>query len=153
VIRLCYVEAFSCFCKVCSATMASDAAKKLPTLSLAQVQARKADGWIAIDGEVYDMSPFLDEHPGGRDLILDNAGGDATHIFKSDEMHNHSDKAWEMLSRYALDFNFGAHGVPRYHVGHFAGWHGERYSISSRPPAGYKIPVDLTKAAVPQVCF
>ncbi len=39
--------------------------------------------WIVIDNKVYDVTPFLDLHPGGGDLILQAAGlWDATGIFE-----------------------------------------------------------------------
>ena len=38
---------------------------------------KKNDCWIVVDGKVYDMTEFLDEHPGGRRLPLKYAGKDA----------------------------------------------------------------------------
>jgi cytochrome b involved in lipid metabolism len=35
------------------------------------------DAWIIIDDKVYDITDFVDEHPGG-DSILKNVGGDAS---------------------------------------------------------------------------
>ena len=32
------------------------------------------DCWIAINGKVYDVTHFLDEHPGGFDIIVTNTG-------------------------------------------------------------------------------
>eukprot|EP00928_Gymnodinium_smaydae_P037530 TRINITY_DN26031_c0_g1_i1.p2 TRINITY_DN26031_c0_g1~~TRINITY_DN26031_c0_g1_i1.p2 ORF type:complete len:431 (-),score=110.44 TRINITY_DN26031_c0_g1_i1:82-1296(-) len=40
------------------------------------------DLWLMIDGRVYDVTPFLDLHPGGGQLIADAAGADATSIFE-----------------------------------------------------------------------
>lgn len=37
--------------------------------------------WLSIDGYVYDVTEFLDEHPGGRARILALAGGDASAEF------------------------------------------------------------------------
>lgn len=42
----------------------------------------KDDLWLLIDGKVYDVTPFLDLHPGGGQLIADVAGKDATSIFE-----------------------------------------------------------------------
>ncbi|OCF35395.1 L-lactate dehydrogenase [Kwoniella heveanensis BCC8398] len=45
----------------------------------------KKDGeevWVVIEGEVYDMTEFLDEHPGGREIIENNRSKDVTYIFK-----------------------------------------------------------------------
>ncbi|KAI9319326.1 acyl-CoA dehydrogenase/oxidase [Dichotomocladium elegans] len=39
------------------------------------------DLWIIIDGAVYDMSRFIDMHPGGAFPILEYAGKDATDAF------------------------------------------------------------------------
>lgn len=35
------------------------------------------DCWIILDGKVYDVTSYVEEHPGG-DSILWNAGGDST---------------------------------------------------------------------------
>ncbi|ODQ82117.1 hypothetical protein BABINDRAFT_59190 [Babjeviella inositovora NRRL Y-12698] len=41
--------------------------------------------WLIIDGKVYDLTDFLDEHPGGKKIILKHAGTDATAEF--DKFH------------------------------------------------------------------
>ncbi|CDH52513.1 acyl-dehydrogenase [Lichtheimia corymbifera JMRC:FSU:9682] len=43
--------------------------------------AAENDLWIIIDGSVYDMSVFIDMHPGGAFPILEFAGKDATDAF------------------------------------------------------------------------
>lgn len=30
--------------------------------------------WMVIHGKVYDVTPFLEEHPGGEDVLIENAG-------------------------------------------------------------------------------
>jgi cytochrome b involved in lipid metabolism len=32
------------------------------------------DCWLVIEGKVYDVTPFLDEHPGGFDTLVSNSG-------------------------------------------------------------------------------
>lgn len=39
--------------------------------------------WIAIDGTVWDVTSFLDQHPGGAGLILKLAGQDATEAYST----------------------------------------------------------------------
>lgn len=40
------------------------------------------DCWVVLDGDVYDVSGFLDAHPGGASRIMRFAGRDATRAFK-----------------------------------------------------------------------
>jgi hypothetical protein len=48
----------------------------LTTYTLAQISSHKtsADVWIAVNGLVYNVSTFLDNHPGGPEMILAHAG-------------------------------------------------------------------------------
>ena len=39
------------------------------------------DCWLVIEGKVYDVSQFMKTHPGGRWIILAQAGKDATQAF------------------------------------------------------------------------
>ena len=41
----------------------------------------RTDGWTAIHGVVYDVTSFLDEHPGGAKVMLKYAGADSTKAF------------------------------------------------------------------------
>jgi len=38
----------------------------------------KTDAWIVIDGSIYDISNWAKKHPGGRKIISNYAGEDAT---------------------------------------------------------------------------
>ncbi|KAK3934591.1 hypothetical protein QBC46DRAFT_368113 [Diplogelasinospora grovesii] len=42
---------------------------------------KPGDIWITIHGKVYDVSEYLDDHPGGKDVLLEMAGSDATAEF------------------------------------------------------------------------
>lgn len=37
---------------------------------------------MVIDSKVYNVTPFLQEHPGGDDILLDSSGRDATREFE-----------------------------------------------------------------------
>ncbi|KAI0997566.1 hypothetical protein K3495_g10624 [Podosphaera aphanis] len=56
----------------------------------------KEDLYMVINEKVYDVTKFLDEHPGGEEVMLDAAGQDATEAF---EDVGHSDEAREILDR------------------------------------------------------
>ncbi|KAF3907954.1 hypothetical protein ABW21_db0206536 [Orbilia brochopaga] len=38
--------------------------------------------YVAIHEKVYDVTKFVDEHPGGEEVLLDVAGQDATEAFE-----------------------------------------------------------------------
>ncbi|QOU21007.1 hypothetical protein BRETT_000724 [Brettanomyces bruxellensis] len=42
----------------------------------------RRDCWVSLNGKVFDITNYLDFHPGGRDLLVENAGKDATLIFQ-----------------------------------------------------------------------
>ncbi|KAI9754634.1 MAG: hypothetical protein M1815_005516 [Lichina confinis] len=54
-----------------------------PTFTLADLQRHnKADNlWIVVDGDVYDLTSFLEEHPGGQKILQRVAGKDASKQF------------------------------------------------------------------------
>ncbi|XP_034833975.1 cytochrome b5-like [Maniola hyperantus] len=64
-------------------------------LTRAEVARRRGrdDAAIVIDNVVYDVTRFLDEHPGGADILLDNAGEDAFRCFH-DVGHSEDAKLW-----------------------------------------------------------
>ncbi|KHJ86845.1 putative cytochrome b5 [Oesophagostomum dentatum] len=53
--------------------------------------------WFVIGNKVYDVTKFLDEHPGGCEVLLEQAGGDATEAF---EDVGHSTDARQMKEEY-----------------------------------------------------
>jgi cytochrome b involved in lipid metabolism len=61
------------------------------------------DCWVAIRGNVYDVSSYLDEHPGGADLILNYCGEDATSAYNNKGGEGrHSANADSILNTYLL---------------------------------------------------
>ncbi|XP_023567794.1 cytochrome b5 reductase 4 isoform X2 [Octodon degus] len=46
---------------------------------------KKADCWICIRGFVYNVSPYMEYHPGGEDELMRAAGADGTDLF--DQVH------------------------------------------------------------------
>lgn len=53
------------------------------TFTRKEVEARAGgdETWIIIDNVVYDVSTFLEDHPGGPEVLLQNSGGDASRCF------------------------------------------------------------------------
>ncbi|KAL9026489.1 MAG: hypothetical protein Q9196_004854, partial [Gyalolechia fulgens] len=54
----------------------------------------KKDLYLVIHDKVYDATNFVDEHPGGEEVLLDVGGQDATEAF---EDVGHSDEARSIL--------------------------------------------------------
>lgn len=76
------------------------------TLSQLAQHGGKDNCWLAIDGKVYDMTPFVASgfHP-GKEAILQGCGGDATELFNTRPMGSktsHSERARSMLPKYFI---------------------------------------------------
>ena len=61
--------------------------------------------WFVIHGKVYDVTRFLEEHPGGDEVLLEAAGRDASNDF--DDI-GHSEDAMNMLIDYEIGVLKGA---------------------------------------------
>ncbi|KAF5011555.1 hypothetical protein FDECE_2320 [Fusarium decemcellulare] len=55
--------------------------KKLISLSDLKKHNTTGDYWIAVHSKVWDITDFIDEHPGGPDVLLEHAGSDATGLY------------------------------------------------------------------------
>lgn len=53
---------------------------------------------------MYDVTEFLDDHPGGGDLITEYGGKDVEEIMKDDISHAHTESAWEILDDLLVGF-------------------------------------------------
>ncbi|KAG0043390.1 hypothetical protein BGZ83_011461 [Gryganskiella cystojenkinii] len=69
--------------------------KTFTTADLAN-HATKDSLYLAVGGKVYDCTDFIDEHPGGEEVLIDEAGKDATESF---EDVGHSDEAREIMAK------------------------------------------------------
>ncbi|KAI1471467.1 inositolphosphorylceramide-B C-26 hydroxylase [Daldinia caldariorum] len=80
--------------------------RTLPTLTQAEVESHNSNKscYVTIGTNVYDVTDFVESHPGGPDLILEYAGKDITAILKDEISHKHSDSAYEILEEYQTAF-------------------------------------------------
>jgi len=65
---------------------ASESSPRSISLEELSEHKEKGDVWIALYGNVYDLSGYVEEHPGGEDALLDVAGTEATETFET--VHN-----------------------------------------------------------------
>ncbi|KAL0403259.1 UNVERIFIED_CONTAM: cytochrome isoform E [Sesamum radiatum] len=77
--------------------MASD--PKVHTFEEVAKHNKTKDCWLIISGKVYDVTTFMDDHPGGDEVLLSATGKDATNDF---EDVGHSDSAREMMEKYYI---------------------------------------------------
>lgn len=77
-----------------AATTSASTEKVISAEELAKHTTRN-DLWIVVNGKVYDVSKFVDEHPGGEEVLIDVGGKDATREF---EDVGHSEDAVDILN-------------------------------------------------------
>ncbi|CAD6886769.1 unnamed protein product [Tilletia controversa] len=56
--------------------------------------------WVVVDGGVYDVTEFLEDHPGGKKILVQNGGKDASEAFWT----YHSEK---VLKSVAAEYKIG----------------------------------------------
>lgn len=89
--------------------------RTLPTFTLAEVESHnsKKSCFVTLGNNVYDVTDFVDSHPGGADLVLDYAGKDITAILKDEASHEHSEAAYEVLDDSLVGFLATADGTTK----------------------------------------
>ncbi|XP_038186017.1 cytochrome b5 [Arvicola amphibius] len=81
--------------------MAGEANKDVKYYTLEEIQKHKdsKSTWVILHHKVYDLTKFLEEHPGGEEVLREQAGGDATENF---EDVGHSTDARELSKTYII---------------------------------------------------
>ena len=80
--------------------------RTLPTFLQSEVASRNTSKscYVTMGTKVYDITDFLDSHPGGGDLILEYGGKDVTEILKDEVSHTHSEAAYEIFDDSLIGF-------------------------------------------------
>ena len=81
--------------------MASNDDNKLPYIPIEEIEKHDNENscYIILRDKVYDVTTFVNDHPGGSHSILGPAGSDATDDF---EEAGHSKEARELLPQYLI---------------------------------------------------
>ncbi|EGW12916.1 Cytochrome b5 [Cricetulus griseus] len=81
--------------------MAGQSDKEVKYYTLEEIQKHKdsKSTWVILHHKVYDLTKFLEEHPGGEEVLREQAGGDATENF---EDVGHSTDARELSKTYII---------------------------------------------------
>ena len=56
--------------------------------------------WVYLNEDVFDVTKFLDRHPGGRDMLLLMAGRDITDLFQT--YHPFTEKPKQILQKFKI---------------------------------------------------
>lgn len=80
--------------------------RTLPSLFPAEIAEHNSakSCYVTIGANVYDITDFVDDHPGGGNLVLEYGGKDVTEILKDEVSHTHSDSAYEILEDNLIGF-------------------------------------------------
>lgn len=89
-------------------TAKEESGSKLISLEEVEKHANVKDCWMVIHGKVYNVTEFLDEHPGGDEVMISSSGRDATDDF---EDVGHSTSARKQLEKFYIG-EFDASSVP-----------------------------------------
>ena len=74
----------------------SEGAIETHTLNEVAQHATRDDCWIIVEGQVLDVTQWLEKHPGGASVLLERAGTDCTAAFKA---ARHSTRAENILTK------------------------------------------------------
>jgi 4-hydroxysphinganine ceramide fatty acyl 2-hydroxylase len=80
--------------------------RTLPIFTRKEVEAHASSKscYVTLGENVYDVTDFVDVHPGGGNLILEYAGKDVAEILKDEISHTHSETAYEILDDSLVGF-------------------------------------------------
>lgn len=76
-----------------------------PSYRLADVakHGKQSDCWMAIDGQVYDLSAYLPQHPADPKIVLPWCGKEATQAYRTKTLGRaHSPYADQLLAKYRI---------------------------------------------------
>uniref|UniRef100_G1DFV1 Cytochrome b5 n=1 Tax=Capra hircus TaxID=9925 RepID=G1DFV1_CAPHI len=81
--------------------MAEESSKPVKYYTLEEIQKHNhsKSTWLILHYKVYDLTKFLEEHPGGEEVLREQAGGDATENF---EDVGHSTDARELSKTFII---------------------------------------------------
>ncbi|KAL8917681.1 MAG: hypothetical protein Q9208_007807 [Pyrenodesmia sp. 3 TL-2023] len=80
--------------------------RTLPNFTAKEVAAhnKSESCWVTLGPKVFDVTDFLESHPGGGDLIMEYAGKDVSEIMQDEVQHLHSENAYDALDEFLIGF-------------------------------------------------
>ncbi|XP_066143399.1 cytochrome b5-like [Euwallacea fornicatus] len=99
VIRNIFMNSSSSSSSVATSQPAVQSAKRVIDLQEVSWHDTIRDCWIVVYDRVYDITGFLEEHPGGDEILMEYAGRDASIAFRDT---GHSGQAVRLLEKYFI---------------------------------------------------
>ncbi|KAL8809960.1 MAG: hypothetical protein Q9223_003424 [Gallowayella weberi] len=80
--------------------------RTLPNYLTKEVATHKTSKscWVTLGSKVYDVTDFVDAHPGGGELILEYGGKDVGAIMQDEISHIHPESAYDILGENLIGF-------------------------------------------------
>jgi 4-hydroxysphinganine ceramide fatty acyl 2-hydroxylase len=80
--------------------------RTLPTIPRSEIESHNTGKscYVTIDERVFDVTDFIEDHPGGGDLILQYGGKDVKSIMQDEVSHFHTEAAYEILDESLVGF-------------------------------------------------
>jgi 4-hydroxysphinganine ceramide fatty acyl 2-hydroxylase len=80
--------------------------RTLPTILSSDIASRNTEKccYVTIGTKVFDITSFLDDHPGGGNLIVEYGGKDVSKVMADEYSHRHSEAAYEVLDDHLIGF-------------------------------------------------
>ncbi|KAI9673753.1 MAG: fatty acid alpha-hydroxylase [Trizodia sp. TS-e1964] len=80
--------------------------RTLPSIRQSDLQKHSTakSCYVTVGTKVYDITDFLDDHPGGPELILEYGGKEVGQIMGDEISHAHGDAAYEILDEHLIGF-------------------------------------------------
>ncbi|PVU87073.1 hypothetical protein BB559_006243 [Furculomyces boomerangus] len=79
--------------------MDTDSKPILFTRSEVSIHNSEASLWVIHSNKVYDITPFVSDHPGGAEWLCKFGGQDITSVMPDRDLHNHSKQAYHILEK------------------------------------------------------
>ncbi|OWR48971.1 cytochrome b5 [Danaus plexippus] len=115
---------------------------KLFTREELKCRNSREDAILIIHNGVYDVTKFLDEHPGGEEVLLELAGRDASEPF---EDVSHSSDARSLMKKYKIGELVEADRTPS--KAHVATWDNDTRQEPGNSWSSWVVPLVLGVAA------
>uniref|UniRef100_A0A7S0YUG8 Fatty acid 2-hydroxylase n=1 Tax=Hemiselmis tepida TaxID=464990 RepID=A0A7S0YUG8_9CRYP len=62
----------------------------------------EGDAWVVMEGKVFNVSKFLNDHPGGSSIVMGHLGTDIGEVWDDEDYHSHSGSAKKILQKYCI---------------------------------------------------